>query len=342
MKKEKKYNMAERRFSEDEPIMVSIRCITYNHAPYIRQCLEGFVMQKTNFRFQAVVHDDASTDGTTDIVREYAEKYPDIIVPMYEEENQWSKHDGTLLTIMYPHMLKGKYWAECEGDDYWIDPYKLQKQYDALEKHPECTIAFCKVKDVSRKGTDLKTTKPGNYMKSGIVTLKDFLKFQYGKGKWVFQTSGYFYRTNLFVECMNTEFRKKHPVSDEPLVIEYLWRGNGYYIDEICSCYRVQSGGHTSHTKSNPELAVSFQKKIIEAVSFLDEYTDRKYHNYIEYRKLIACFYIDYFKGNYKYLFKIKYWKLWFVLSKKTLFIMYLRFICPPLYWKLKGYRLSH
>lgn len=128
--------MAERRFSEDEPVMVSIRCITYNHAPYIRQCLDGFVMQKTNFRFQAVVHDDASTDGTTEIVREYAEKYPDIIIPMYEEENRWSKHDGTLLTCMLP-LMTGKYWAECEGDDYWIDPYKLQKQVDFLETHPD-------------------------------------------------------------------------------------------------------------------------------------------------------------------------------------------------------------
>lgn len=128
--------MAERRFSEDDPVMVSIRCITYNHAPYIRQCLDGFVMQKTNFRFQAVVHDDASTDGTTDIVREYAEKYPDIIIPMYEEENRWSKHDGSLLSCMLP-LMTGKYWAECEGDDYWIDPLKLQKQVDFMEAHPD-------------------------------------------------------------------------------------------------------------------------------------------------------------------------------------------------------------
>ena len=121
--------------------MVSIRCITYNHAPYIRQCLDGFVMQKTNFRFQAVVHDDASTDGTTDIVREYAEKYPDIIVPMYEEENRWSKHDGSLLTIMYP-LLTGKYLAHCEGDDFWIDPNKLQKQVDFLENNPDYVLTY--------------------------------------------------------------------------------------------------------------------------------------------------------------------------------------------------------
>ena len=73
-------------------ILVSIQCLTYNHKKYIRQCLDGFVMQKTTFCFEAIVHDDASTDGTAEIVREYAEKYPDIIKPIYEEENQYSKH----------------------------------------------------------------------------------------------------------------------------------------------------------------------------------------------------------------------------------------------------------
>lgn len=117
-------------------LMVTIRCITYNHEPYIRQCLEGFVMQKTNFRFEAIVHDDASTDRTATIIREYAEKYPDIIKPIFETENQYSKHDGSLRRIMDKH-THGKYVAYCEGDDYWIDPLKLQKQVDFLEANTE-------------------------------------------------------------------------------------------------------------------------------------------------------------------------------------------------------------
>lgn len=121
---------------DTRPLMVSISCITYNHELYIRQCLEGFVMQQTNFRFEAVVHDDASTDGTAAIIREYAEKYPDIIKPIYETENQYSKHDGSLFRIMN-EACKGKYIAYCEGDDYWIDPTKLQKQVDFLEAHPD-------------------------------------------------------------------------------------------------------------------------------------------------------------------------------------------------------------
>lgn len=130
----------------NESLMVSIRCTTYNQEPYIRQCLDGFVMQKTNFRFEAIVHDDASTDGTADIIREYAERYPDIIKPIFETENQYSKHDGSLTCIMNAHM-HGKYIAVCEGDDYWVDPSKLQKQVDFLENNPEYglvhTLARC-------------------------------------------------------------------------------------------------------------------------------------------------------------------------------------------------------
>ena len=122
-------------------LMVTIRCLTYNHEPYIRQCLEGFVMQKTNFRFEAIVHDDASTDGTADIIREYAAKYPDIIKPIYETENQYSKHDGSLRRIMNAQM-HGKYVALCEGDDYWVDPLKLQKQVDFLEANPEYGMCY--------------------------------------------------------------------------------------------------------------------------------------------------------------------------------------------------------
>lgn len=86
---------------------------------------------KTNFQFIAIIHDDASTDGTADIIREYAEKYPDIIKPIYEQENQYSKQDGSLRRIINEAIpVDIKYIAMCEGDDYWIDPYKLQKQVD--------------------------------------------------------------------------------------------------------------------------------------------------------------------------------------------------------------------
>lgn len=113
--------------------LVSISCITYNHVSYIRQCLDGFLMQKTDFPFEIVVHDDASTDKTAEIVREYEKKYPNIIKPIYELENQYSKPGISINDITFPY-LRGKYIALCEGDDYWIDENKLQMQVDFLSK----------------------------------------------------------------------------------------------------------------------------------------------------------------------------------------------------------------
>jgi glycosyltransferase involved in cell wall biosynthesis len=116
--------------------LVSICCITYNHEKYIQQCLEGFLIQKTTFLFEILIHDDASTDRTADIIREYETKYPDIIKPIYQTENQYSK--GVIVSAVYNWpRAKGKYIALCEGDDYWIDSYKLQKQVDFMEANPE-------------------------------------------------------------------------------------------------------------------------------------------------------------------------------------------------------------
>ena len=121
--------------------LVSIRCITYNHEPYIIQALDGFLMQKTTFPFEVIVHDDASTDKTANIIREYESKFPKIIKPIYEIENQYSKADGSLGRIM-DASCKGKYIAFCEGDDYWIDKNKLQMQVDFLENNPEYGMCY--------------------------------------------------------------------------------------------------------------------------------------------------------------------------------------------------------
>lgn len=126
---------------DNREVLVTVRCITYNHEKFIRDALEGFVMQRTNFRFEAIIHDDCSTDGTATIIREYAERYPSIIKPIFETENQYSKKDGSLNQIMSDH-TRGKYIALCEGDDYWTDPLKLQKQVEFMETHPDYSMCF--------------------------------------------------------------------------------------------------------------------------------------------------------------------------------------------------------
>lgn len=122
--------------------LVSISCITYNHAHYIKDALEGFLMQQTNFPFEVLIHDDCSTDGTDKIIREYAERYPDIIKPMYETVNQYSQGKPIGSMIWNIPRAKGKYIAICEGDDYWSDALKLQKQVDFLEANPSYGLCF--------------------------------------------------------------------------------------------------------------------------------------------------------------------------------------------------------
>lgn len=127
--------------------LLAIKCLAYNHEKYIEDCLSGFVMQKTNFPFIAIVHDDASTDKTPEIIKKYADIYPDIIKPILEIENQYSKRDGSLRRIIDNAIPVGvKYIAVCEGDDYWTDPYKLQDQVDFLESNPDYGMAFGKAR----------------------------------------------------------------------------------------------------------------------------------------------------------------------------------------------------
>lgn len=122
-------------------ILLSVNTMTYNHEKYIAQCIEGILMQKTNFAFELLIHDDASTDNTAAIIKEYEKKYPNIIKPIYQTENKWSKGIKISATYQYPR-AKGKYIAVCEGDDYWIDENKLQMQVDFLENNPEYTMCF--------------------------------------------------------------------------------------------------------------------------------------------------------------------------------------------------------
>jgi glycosyltransferase involved in cell wall biosynthesis len=106
-----------------QEIMVSILCLAYNHEKYIRKTLESVISQKTNFRFEVIVHDDASTDGTTEIIREFEQKYPDIFKPIYQTENQYYNSPSLYTSYIIPK-AQGKYCAICECDDFWIDENK--------------------------------------------------------------------------------------------------------------------------------------------------------------------------------------------------------------------------
>ena len=130
--------------------LVSIICSTYNHGLYISQCLDGFLMQKTNFPFEILIHDDASTDNTPDIIREYEHNHPQVIRPIYQKENKYSKKEDIFAKYQCSR-VRGKYIAICEGDDYWIDPLKLQKQIDFLENNPDYGMIYTTSKVYNQK-----------------------------------------------------------------------------------------------------------------------------------------------------------------------------------------------
>lgn len=235
-----------------DEIQVTIRCFTFNHERFIRQCLEGFVMQKADFRFEAIVHDDASTDNTAAIIREYAEKYPDIIKPIYETENQYSKHDGSLTRIMNAH-TRGKYIAMCEGDDYWTDPYKIQKQVDFLESHPDyvmCSSRFDKY-----------------WQESGVLEEdpdKDFEGADYDLqnligGKWLTQTLTVMYRRS----ALDLKHYARYGMSlDMILFYELLKHGKGYCFPEVMGVYRYHEGGVWSEVSQNHRRLTEFKARL--------------------------------------------------------------------------------
>jgi len=122
--------------------LVSICCLAYNQESFIKKTIEGFLLQKTNFPYEIIIHDDASKDRTKEIIAGFAREFPDIIIPIFQKENQYSKGNTALLDCFVFPIVRGKYIATCEGDDYWIDPYKLQKQVDFLEKNPDYGLVY--------------------------------------------------------------------------------------------------------------------------------------------------------------------------------------------------------
>ena len=255
----------------EETPLVSIRCLVYNHEPYLRQCLDGFVMQKTSFPFEAIVHDDASTDGSAAIIREYAEKYPNIIKPIFETENQYSKRDGSLREIV-DKACHGKYYAICEGDDYWIDPNKLQKQVDFLEKNKNYLMVCNATKLFSQVLNEFQGVLRC-YDQSKDVEVDDIVL----QGGGFVPTCSILYRPILRYNY--PDYCSQCHVGDWPMQIMSVLKGQAYYFDDIMSVYRI--GDNTSWTGRSQNI--SFEKKLRNIKSevdmlygFMKEYSNYK------------------------------------------------------------------
>ena len=154
--------------------MVSICCLAYNQKKYIGKTIESFLTQKTSFEYEIIIHDDASSDGTQDIIREYAEKYPHKIIPVFQKQNQYSKGVENSITFCYPR-ARGKYIALCEGDDYWCDDYKLEKQVAIFESNPECTFIFSNGYSYDEKNNKMTSFLPRIEKERQIASYSHFM-----------------------------------------------------------------------------------------------------------------------------------------------------------------------
>ncbi len=217
-----------------EEILVSICCITYNQESYIRDALEGFMDQKTSFLYEVLIHDDASTDGTADIIREYARRYPETIKPILQTENQYAKGLYNISgTYNFPR-ARGRYIAMCEGDDYWTDRHKLQRQVDFMEAHPDCSLVFHSA-CIEVQGRALTEKRMRPYRGNRRVSPEEIIDKTSG-----YPTASLMFRADMVREL--PDFYVNAPLADVPLQLMAAARGWAYYMDRPMCVYRLGGG----------------------------------------------------------------------------------------------------
>lgn len=259
----------------NDNIRVSILCTSYNQFDYIELALQSFLSQKTNFKFEILIHDDASTDGTVEILKKYETQFPENIHCIYQTENQHSRGKSVSKNLF--DIAKGKYIAVCEGDDFWTSEHKLQIQYDFMESHLDYSLCAHSGFNIYEDGQQKNHLfRPFNANKT--VTTEDIIS------KWLFPTASLFYRKCLRIPY-EIPFAKGAPCGDYPLAIFLSLKGNVQYFDQPLCCYRNMSKSSLSKISSdNTEYRINFNTRIIRMLEELDDYTNKQFHNVIQVR----------------------------------------------------------
>ena len=242
--------------------LVSITCLAYNHEKYIRDCLEGFLSQKTNFPFEVLVHDDASTDTTPVILKEYAAKYPDIIKPILRETNLHSVPGHRSLNLINLDRAQGKYVAMCEGDDFWCSPYKLQKQFDFMEAHPDYSICACGIYYLNHLH---KSYTPQGFPAEEWPLPQDIACKRIFFNDHPLHTPAVFFRMDA-LRAIQDLFQRdilNAPMGDTQLFYHLATQGLVGYIRERMATYRQHASSSSSY--NDPERARRFAQRSLEA-----------------------------------------------------------------------------
>ena len=272
--------------SSNNSIEVTIYCNTYNQAGYLEDAIESFLNQKTDFDYEIIIFDDASTDGTDRIIRHYTRTYPRCIKALISKSNTYRNSDRVdFIRTIERKYFRGKYIAFCEGDDYWIDENKLQIQKDSLDSHPECDMCACwgctVTADDKKVVSNIRPAFGDRILSTDEVIL--------GGGQYLV-SSGLFYRKSMREHPMNFE---KVIGLDYAMQIRGSLRGGIYYTDKMMAVYRrFVEGSWTMRVlknKENLDAQWLMEKKML---TVLDEETKGKYHEVIVERlKAYTTFY---------------------------------------------------
>lgn len=246
--------------NDQSNILVSICCITYNHAPFIRKALDGFLMQEPPtgvsadvLWYEILIHDDCSTDGTTEIIKEYAATYPDRIYPIYETENQYHKVGTKGIDVYNYNRVRGKYIAYCEGDDYWTDAHKLQKQVDFMETHQDYSICWHRCKhyytDTKQWGDD----GCGNLLKNGVDGVDIYMDVFFKS--WYTQPLSMLFRSSVFDVRWRDRYEHYRDMHEIYLLLK---QGKGYLFSFIGGVYTRHEGGISSMISLAKQYQISY------------------------------------------------------------------------------------
>jgi glycosyltransferase involved in cell wall biosynthesis len=274
---------------------VSVFIITYNHAPYIRRCIESVLMQKTSFHFELVIGEDCSKDGTSEIVFDYAKKFPEII-RVVTTSAKVGPGENWKRTI---NECQAEYIAQCEGDDYWIDPQKLQKQYKTMTSMDTVFVTHNSI-ILNLNGENVVGIRLRIIEKdSGIITPEDII---IKKGNS--HASSFFFKKDIFLQLPDWFYQS--PVFDVPFLMIAATMGNVYFMNEIMSVYQHGTpGSWTDYTRQKDRgdtQRLKFIRDYLEMFKNYDHYTGHRYKNQILERSSEFLFKQIFEAGNKEYL----------------------------------------
>lgn len=251
--------------------LVTVCLVAYNQRDYIVKCADSLLMQETSFPYLILAHDDASTDGTAQILSEYEKKYPEKFRLIAEKENTYSKDTRVMARRMWP-LIESPFTAVCEGDDYWTDPFKLEKQVTFLVEHPEYSFSVTGAQTVNSEGDPVGSIAP--YSEDTDMPVEDLIS---GGGGYI-ATASVVTRTQLLKELPEYYFRST--VGDAPLQLYLASVGKTRWHAEKMCAYRVNAKGSwtVSQLTGNTQKYIRFHESMVEMLSGFDEATEGRWH----------------------------------------------------------------